>query len=142
MENSNKKEVNSSNSEWNMYQERSFIETLFCQRFNYFILAYTIFVMAACTTEKEISVRVILFSGIIILSLLWLTLGRAYVKLFVVLKKIRENEGVIPDIDKIVNSYPFIAKLFGVLPIMTYIIPFTCIISLVILLIFGWNGLS
>lgn len=142
MKDSEKKEDIDSSLKWDMYQERSFIENLFCQRFNFFILAYTIFVMAACTVENEISIRIILFSGIIILFLLWLTLGRAYVKLFVVLKKIRENEGVIPDIDKVVDSYPFIAKLVSVLPIMTYIVPFTCIISLVILLIFGWNGLS
>lgn len=127
--------------DWGMYKEREFIENLFCQRFNYFILAYTIFVMATANIASGIGVRIILISGIVTLFFLWLTLCRAYIKLFAILKILRQEDGgILRTVDKIVDDCPPIVKLFSGLSIMAYALPFICIVSLFFLLFFGWDG--
>jgi len=50
---------------WDLYQERAFKENLFCQRFNFFLVTYTIILATAATLKDNVASPIILIFGII-----------------------------------------------------------------------------
>ena len=71
---------------WNFYDERKHVEELLCQRFNYLIVAFSLFVTAFASINGRTNKLIILITGFIILVLISLTIRRAYLKLDINLK--------------------------------------------------------
>ena len=68
------------------YDERQFMENLFCTRLNYFFIIFSLILMAAVTVRSNTNLILVLFIGLIIQLLLWFSVNRIYVKLDIVLK--------------------------------------------------------
>ena len=118
--------------EWNFYDERKHIEDLLCQRFNYLILAFSLFTTAFATIEGKNNKLVVLIVGLVVLALLGGTVRRAYLKLDINLKILHKlqdadaddtaerNPGynVLAIVDKEVKTRPFqlvnVNKFIGV----------------------------
>lgn len=71
---------------WNFYDERKHVEELLCQRFNYLIIAFSLFVTAFASINGRTNKLIILITGFVILVLISLTIRRAYLKLDINLK--------------------------------------------------------
>lgn len=71
---------------WDFWDERVHIENLFCTRFNYLILCYSLFVAAFATISGITSKLVILGVGFVVLSMITIFLIRAWEKLDILLK--------------------------------------------------------
>ena len=80
-------------SKWNFYDERKHVEELLCQRFNYLIVAFSLFVTAFASINGRTNKLIILFTGFIILVLISLTIRRAYLKLDINLKILYKLQG-------------------------------------------------
>lgn len=74
------------NHVWNFFDERKHVEDLLCQRFNYLILAFSLFTTAFATIDGKCNRIVILSAGIVVLTALGCTVYRAYLKLDINLK--------------------------------------------------------
>lgn len=74
------------NGDWTFYDERQFMENLFCTRLNYFFIIFSLILMAAVTVRSNTNLILVLFIGLIIQLLLWFSVNRIYVKLDIVLK--------------------------------------------------------
>jgi hypothetical protein len=70
---------------WDMSQERAFIENLLSQRFNYFILFYSIIVAGFVSTNNIIYCQIILTLGAVITFLFARVLRRSQQKLDLIL---------------------------------------------------------
>jgi len=71
---------------WSYFSEREFVENLVSQRFNYFIVAYSIFITASATVNEVKSLIIILSLGILVLSFIGFTIYRTHVWLDIVFK--------------------------------------------------------
>lgn len=78
--------------DWTLYQERTFMETLFCTRFNYYVTAFSILTAATARIEKTGALIFMLFISAIILSLMALSIYRIYTKLLIILKLLYKME--------------------------------------------------
>ena len=83
------------NKQWNFFDERKHVENLLCQRFNFLILAFSLFVTSFSTIDEKIYKFIVLIIGFIVIVLISLTIIRAFYKLDVNLKilyKLQEAE--------------------------------------------------
>lgn len=125
---------------WDIYSERSFIENLFCQRINYFILAYSLVITAASMLFSNLPLFCIsLIFGIIILSFLWSSLCRAHIKLDVLIRMIHN----LPQEDNVFSLYQnevrslYRFKDVKINKMLAHWLPFTCLSSLFAFLLVG-----
>ena len=128
-------------SKWDMYCERSFIENLLCQRFNFFVLSFSLIMTSAFSVKSIILFRITICSGIIICVLLWVTIYRIYTKLDTILKLIyKYDENSIFHIiqERVKSDYPF--SFHNMNRIIGIVIPLICIFVLIIVLCVGWNS--
>jgi hypothetical protein len=70
---------------WTFSDEREFGENLFCQRFNFLLVAYSLIITACASTEKMELLKLTLIVGFILCFLTTLAIWRAYAKLIVIL---------------------------------------------------------
>ncbi|RPH29904.1 MAG: hypothetical protein EHM93_16640 [Bacteroidales bacterium] len=77
---------------WDMSQERAFIENLLSQRFNYFLLFYSIVIAGFVKTTNLVYAQLILTLGAIITILFALVLERSQQKLDIILKDLFEDD--------------------------------------------------
>lgn len=135
----------SSGAGWDFWEERVHMENLFCARFNYLILCYSLFVTAFATLEDKTSKLVILLIGFVVLLTISIFLRRAWEKLDILLKivfnMIPEESNGLSLIEKLVNkrtSFHFIKKynkMAGVwLPRFLYISFLVAFLAI----LFGW----
>ena len=61
---------------WDINQERIFLENLMQTRFNFFLVVFGLWVVAAANISEKSPKLVFLSFGILICSLLWLTIRR------------------------------------------------------------------
>lgn len=66
---------------WDMSQERAFMENLFCQRFNFFIVLFSLVVAGAASANTPLKLISLLWIGFALCFLVGLTIYRNYVKL-------------------------------------------------------------
>lgn len=118
--------------DWDFSNEREFMENLFCTRFNFLLVAYSLFVTAAATavSNRELFVF-IAFAGATVCFLVSLAIMRAYAKLDVLFKVLY---AAFPDhpiaiIDK--ETAKSGRRLFRVNPIIAYWVPAFTVLSLV-----------
>ena len=76
---------------WDMSQERAFIENLLSQRFNFFLVFFSLVIAGAINAPSQLFFQTILTLGAIICWLLALTIFRSQQKLDVLLKFIFED---------------------------------------------------
>jgi len=84
-------ELPSSNNSWDISKEREFIENLLNQRFNFFLVFFSLVVAGTIAAESQLFFKTILVLGSIICWLLALTLFRSQKKLDILLKMIFQN---------------------------------------------------
>ena len=119
---------NKTHSTWDMSQERAFIENLLSQRFNYFILFYSITISGFINTDRLIYAQLILIIGSIISVLFACVLKRSQQKLDIILKELFKDKNhpakIIDDMAKGTGGSR--RRLVGVW------IPFICCLTLII----------
>lgn len=70
---------------WDMSQERVFMEQLLNQRFNFFLVFFSLMIAGAVNSKKQIHLQLVLTLGAIICTLLAAVLIRTQVKLDLIL---------------------------------------------------------
>jgi hypothetical protein len=115
---------------WSMSDERQFMENLFCQRFNFFLVVFSLVVAGAASTSSHRKQTAILALGFFLCVLLALTVYRNYVKLIAILKRLHNEKDhpvklIGEDIDKIGAK-----GLFGVNHLIGILIPVLCCLTL------------
>lgn len=76
-----KKEKKEDGSGWDFWEERLQIENLLCQRFNYLILCYSLFITAFAVIPDKSSKIILLSVGLVVMSLITVFVRRAWIKL-------------------------------------------------------------
>lgn len=126
-----------SNNEWNIYQERAFIENLLCQRFNFFILLFSLIVTSAATVNNSnmLLFNIIIVSGIFLCSGICLTIIRIYSKLDSILRIIYRHEStkMFKVIQREAARYKY--SFVNVNKFIGFYIPLACIATLIIMFI-------
>ena len=136
-------------TDWNFYHERQHVENLFYSRFNFFLVLYGMIVAAAASLESAIAgleeckdpdvylniICGLLIFGIVILFFVWLTLGRNYQTLDIILQIIdrlppHHSSPILSEYMKANSKIPSSKTL------MSMVIPPCCILSLVIYLVY------
>lgn len=93
---------------WNFYQEREYIENLFCQRINFLILSFSLFVTAFASLDDRITQIVILVVGFIITLPLSILTVRAYRKLDINLKiifNLDDDYNTMKKVNELMDKY-------------------------------------
>src|SRR5713101_4477378 len=111
---------------WDINQERIFLENLMQTRFNFFLVVFGLWLVAAANLSEKFPKLAFLGFGILICSLLWLTIRRICQKVIAALELIQAD-----------SSHPTaqVASAVGMSRIITissnqiigYIIPLLCI---------------
>ncbi len=123
---------------WDLNDEREFMENLFCQRFNFLLVVYSLFITAAASTSSQKTLTIILLLGAVLTLLVSMTIWRAYVKLIVNLRILHH----MPN-----HAFQFIQTetdalgwrgLFGVNSIIGFWVPAFCTVSLAYGAILAW----
>src|SRR5436309_3571616 len=81
-----------SDTSWDMNQERQFIENLLSQRFNFFLIVFTVILAGAATANTQTKQTAILVLGFFLCLLIALTVYRIYAKLDEILKVLHEKK--------------------------------------------------
>jgi hypothetical protein len=119
-------------SSWDLSQERVFIENLFCQRFNFFIVIFSLVVAGSAGANTQIKLCSILWIGEVLCILVALTIYRIYVKLIWILRTLHR----IPDhpvaLSGVAAKKLGMRGLFGVNGIIGFIIPVMCCLILLL----------
>jgi uncharacterized protein with PQ loop repeat len=76
----------SDSTSWDMSQERQFMENLLSQRFNFFLVVFTVVLTGAATAKTQTKQTVILTLGFFLCLLVAITVYRIYAKLILVLQ--------------------------------------------------------
>ncbi|MBF8274973.1 MAG: hypothetical protein HW390_46 [Candidatus Brocadiaceae bacterium] len=77
---------------WDMSQERAFIENLLSQRFNFFLVFFSLVVAGSINAKIQFQLQIILGIGSLICTLLASTLERSQEKLDLILKDLFSDE--------------------------------------------------
>ncbi len=118
--------------DWTLSSERAFVENLFCQRFNFMLVLYTLFVAAAASANTQIKLNAILGVGALITTLTAFTIWRAYGKLIINLTMLYcLHQHPISVIGRENDVRPFQKRAFPVNSILGIWIPLICSISLI-----------
>lgn len=118
---------------WNFYNERQHVETLFYNRFNFFLMLYGMFVAAIASLECDCNALFeygLLIFAIIILILVWATLCRNYQTLRMILCILDKGLPAYhssPILSKYMKEN---SKIWRSGDLMAKWIPFSCIVSL------------
>ena len=71
---------------WDMSQERVFFENLLNQRFNFFLILFSLVIAGAINCKEQLHLQIVLSLGSIVTVLFALVLGRSQEKLDLILK--------------------------------------------------------
>ena len=129
-------------TDWNFYHERQHVENLFYSRFNFFLMLFGMFVAAIVTLQSDLKCNInscvligLVFFAIIVLSLVWATLCRNYQTLQMVLYIL--DKGLPPHhTSPILSEKMKKSKIPRSKNLMALYIPFICIVSLSIYLVY------
>lgn len=75
---------------WNLSQERVHLENLFCQRFNFFIVLFSLVVAGAANANTQVKLAALLWIGFFLCALISLTIYRNYVKLMWIFQSLHQ----------------------------------------------------
>jgi len=131
-----------SSGQWSFSDEREFVENLFCQRFNFLLVAYSVVIAGAVATETQLLFNIILAAGFVITTITAATVWRAYVKLIAALRICyRIPTHPLPIVEKEVSTWSFAKRGFPVNKLLGLVLPSICSISLLIGTLLGFAGI-
>jgi hypothetical protein len=106
---------------WDLSKERAFMENLLNQRFNFYLLFFSIVVAGALSARTQVMLNLILSIGFIICCLLMATLMRAQQKLDLILERLFESaDHPVAVINRMATAGFSVRKTIG------YVIPILC----------------
>ncbi len=121
---------------WDMSQERAFIENLLGQRFNFFLIFFSLVVAGALNAKSQLHFQIVLTIGGIICGLFAQVLARSQQKLDLILDDLfQDSTHPARIIDDRAKPKRGKRKIIGIL------IPQICVSVLVMGAIFAWFGL-
>ncbi len=131
--------------DWNLFSERDFVENIVSQRFNYFIVVFSLFITASATVSKVESLILILSLGILILTAIWLTIyisSRWLDIVFRILHNLPQENHLFKTITVELDSRRWIKKKYrcGVNNMLGIYIPMFCCFILIIGLLLVSTG--
>lgn len=126
----NAAKVQSERYSWNFFNEREFMENLMCQRFNFLLVFYSIFVAAAASATSQDFFIAVMLMGSVLTLMIWLMIWRAFVKFRIAIRICYRLEFSAIDI---VDEETKLRKdrLFPVNDLLAIWIPMVCFLSLV-----------
>lgn len=114
---------------WTFFDEREFLENLMCQRFNFLLVFYSVFVAAAASAPNQRFLIAVLIIGTALMGGLWAMIWRAYIKFDVAITICyRLEQSAMDIIDK--EARLSSAALVRVNPLLAIWIPLICLFSL------------
>jgi hypothetical protein len=122
----------SARDSWDMSQERAFIENLFCQRFNFFIVIFSLVIAGAASANTQTKLSAILSIGFVLCLLVALTIYRIYVKLIWILKELHQLKGHPVEASSVGIKKLKMPKLFRVNWIIGWCVPVLCCLILLV----------
>jgi len=126
--------------DWDINQERMFVENLLAQRFNFFLIIFSLFLGGAASANSQLKLQLLLFCGLVLCLLTWATVYRIYVKVDITLRMCYEHDDrflqEIARRTKQQGAAGFIAvnSLIGIW------IPLICVVMMAITLILSITG--
>lgn len=134
---------------WNLFSERKFGETMFNQRFNFFVLSFSIIVSSIvliCTSENQlfIFIKPIVVVGFIFVLLFGLSLYKSFLHVRIYVRMIQEHtqedNSIFNLIAKEFKTYSPWKRKISVLELMGKFIPgfciFTSLIAMIVILMY------
>jgi hypothetical protein len=126
--------------EWDINQERMFVENLLAQRFNFFLVTFSLVLGGAASANSQLKLQLLLLCGLILCLLMWATVYRIYVKVDVTLKMCYEHEDkFLYEIAKRTKQQGIIAFV-GVNSLVGVWIPLSCVLIIVVALVLSLSG--
>ena len=117
---------------WNISQEREFMENLFCQRFNFLLVLFSLFIAAAASAGNQSMLKAILALGALITVLTSLATWRAFEKMDIIFVMLyRLDDHPITIVDREHAARPFWRRAVRVNPLLGRWIPLICSLSLI-----------
>ena len=117
---------------WDMSQERQFIENLLCQRFNFFLVIYAAVIGGALAAGEQAHLCSILCLGTVLTAALAFTIFRADAKLSIILDdhlyKLDGHEAKI--INDEIKQKPWYRRFCSARKILGWVIPIFCVLTL------------
>jgi hypothetical protein len=114
-------------TEWSMSDEREFMENLLCQRFNFFLVLFSLFLAAATGCQNQETALLVLASGTVVCVMVWLTIYRAHLKHHWIMNaKIYVGDHPANVVNRAMKLKPGGKSLFSVSRWMGVYIPITC----------------
>lgn len=134
--------------DWDLSQERAFIENLLCQRFNFLLVFYSLVVAGAFTTTSQRNFNIALTVGALVTSLFALPIARAQHKLDLILRRLGELHPSHParmtDVwASDLSMVPVIIRpivRYSRRDVIGYWIPLLCALSLWVGALLAWAG--
>lgn len=121
---------------WDMSQERAFVETLLNQRFNFFLVFFSLVMAGAINAKSAVAFQVVLTLGFVVCFLFALVLRRSQEKLDLILTDLMMDPShPVTLIDRTSNQRGSRRRIIGVH------IPTICCLALAAALIAAWTGL-
>jgi hypothetical protein len=126
---------------WDINQERVFMENLLAQRFNFFLVIFSLVLGGSASANSQSKFILIMICGLVICLLMWAAVYRIYIKVDIVLKMCYEHEEhFLKEIARRTNQRGF-KGLIGVNSLVGIWIPLVCILMIVIALILSEFGI-
>ena len=117
---------------WDMSQERAFMENLFCQRFNFFLIVFSVVLGSAATATNQNKQTAVLGLGCFLCALIALTMYRIYAKLMAILGQLHRTPDHPVSIIGNLVKHQLLSSLGGVNWIVGWFIPLVCTVILAI----------
>jgi hypothetical protein len=127
--------------EWNLSSERQFMENLFCQRFNFLLVGFSLVVTAAASANTQTKLVAVLGVGALITVLTSFSIWRAYEKLVIVFTMLyRLEDHPLTMVGAEHDARPAFRRVFRVNPLLGRWIPLICSLTLLIGFVMSLSG--
>jgi hypothetical protein len=127
--------------EWDINQERMFMENLLAQRFNFFLVTFSLFLGGAASANSQLKLQLLLLCGLILCLLMWATVYRIYIKVDITLKMCYEHEDqFLQEIARRTKQQGSVAFI-GVNSLVGIWIPLTCVLMIAVVLVLSLVGI-
>lgn len=118
---------------WTFSDERQFAENLFCQRFNFLLVVYSLIIAGAASTSSALLFKIILSVGLVVTVLTSCTVWRSYAKVIVTLQILyRIAEHPISVVHRENQARHVLQRSFAVNLVLGVLIPLFCSASLLL----------
>ena len=125
---------------WDMSQERQFIENLLAQRFNFFLVIFTVVLTGAATASTQTKQTAILILGFFLCFLVATTVYRIYAKLILILQVLHKTKSHPVAIIGEEIEHCGLKGGFPANSLVGFYIPALCVAILGIAALFSWSG--